>query len=100
MKEKGPWAPYPLSTQEKTVKCVNLISNGCVGAIGPRYNQADIHRDIKEPVQSCSLKIDNRDTWQKMGSGSRFSESLEVDSVFVPKPTEWDEKNQEMLKVV
>lgn len=40
--------------------CVTAISNGCVVSTRPRYDQTDLHRDIKEPAQSCSLKIDRR----------------------------------------
>lgn len=62
-KEKGPWAPYPLFTQEKTVTRVTLINNGCVPSVGPRYDQPDLHGDIKEPAQSCWLQIDK--TWDR-----------------------------------
>ena len=80
-KEKGPWAPYPLSTREKTVMPVPLISNGCIASIGPRYDQTDLHRDIKEPAQSCSLKIDKRHKKEggklkRKKARGRFSELL------------------------
>lgn len=70
-----------MSTQEKTVTHVTLISNDCVASVGPRHGQTDLHRDIKEPAQSCSLKIDKgheaEDGKLKSTKGrGRFSESL------------------------
>lgn len=59
MKEKGPWAPYPLSTQEKMVKHITPIAD-CVESIGPRYDNSDLYRDSQKLAQSCLLQVFKR----------------------------------------
>lgn len=71
-KEKGPWAPSPSSTQERMVTRVTLSSNGCVAAIGDRYDQADLTgflRILLKPAHWMFIT----DVRQEMGIWSKNS---------------------------
>ena len=81
-KEKGPWAPYPLSTQEKTVTPVALISSGHVAPIDPRYDQTDLHREIKDPVKAAHWRLTSY-TRKKMGNWSKKRQGADFQNCFM-----------------
>lgn len=84
-KEKGPWAPFPSSTRERMVTQVTLSSNGCVAAIGPRYDQADLTGVLRTLLKPAH-RIFIRDMRQEMGIWSKNSKGWIFRMIFSRGP--------------